>query len=149
MKSKLEKSFDAIREEFARVEGQRDEALSRVALWNKDTEIQRHIAEIAELHEEMNTGFHPSMEQWDAVRKWEESHKRRFHPSGPQKATARKHNPEAACFSYIFSYTHLGCIGTVECETCRRQAIEASNGDYLKYLKLITERDCSFSIGEV
>ena len=97
----------------------------------------------------MSTGFQPTKEQWAEVRKWEKAHARQFHPGDHEAIKGRKYDPGAARFTYSFSYTHLGLLGTVECETCRRIAIEKSSGDYLKYLKLLTDSDHSFSIGEV
>lgn len=149
IKSKIEQCFDTIRAEFARVEEQRDEALSKVDAWNEAAEIKELIEKVKKLHDEMSAGFNPTTEQWDAVKKWEETHVRRFHQRSSGATKARKHDPESACFSYSFSYTQLGRLGTVECETCRRMAIEKSCGDYLKYLKLLTDVDYSFSIGEV
>lgn len=149
LKTKMEQCFDVIREEFARVEEQRDEALGKVDAWNKDSEIQKLTGLVDRLREEMSRGFHPSAEQWAAAGKWEEAHVRKFHQGSSGATKIRKNDPEAARFSYSFFYTQLGRLGTVECETCRRMAVEKSGGDYLKYLKLLTDRDYSFSIGEV
>ena len=57
LKSKIEQSFDTIREEFARVEEERDKALGKVAAWNKDTEIQKLTGQIGRLREEMSRGL--------------------------------------------------------------------------------------------
>ena len=149
LKSKIEQSFDTIREEFARVEEERDKALGKVAAWNKDTEIQKLTGQIGRLREEMSRGVNPSAEQWAAAGKWEEAHVRKFHQGSSGATKAGKYEAESACFSYSFSYTQLGRLGTVECETCRRIAVEKSGGDYLEYLRLLTDRDYSCSIGEV
>lgn len=127
----------------------RVEAEEKVKEWNKDEEILKLEERIVKLCRKYSEGFVPSEKQWKKIRRWEEKHTNSKHRIKIKPGERRKYVPNAASFSYSFSYTHLGVMGMAICDTCRKEAFKKSLGNKNLYDKIMEEKNAEYFIGEV
>lgn len=125
------------------------EAEQKVSDYNKDDEIVRLQEKIVNLCRQYSTGFNPSPEQWEKIAKWQEKHIKRKHRVRINPNESRKYIPGLVSFSYEFTDTHLGRMGTVICDECKEKAFKKSMGIKELYKKYMEDKDAEYFIGEV
>ena len=145
----ISQSLANIKAVVEKYEEERNEAIEKMKNWNKDEEIQRLQKIINSLEENLSRGFCPDEQEWENIKKWQESHKKRMHPVSERYETAFKSNPFAPSYHYDFVYSEVGRLGSVVCRTCQRKAIVESEGDIAQLKKLIKDYDAEYYFGEV
>ena len=130
------------------LEIERDNAVRQVREWNKDEEISKAEAKTKEAYRQLSKGFAPSDEQWEQIRNWEKKHTDDRHKT-PKPVTPKKMTPDALFYEYRFSYSHIGTLGSVVCNSCERKAIEESKGDQAACRELLDRYGACFFIGEI
>lgn len=149
-KPSSEELLEDLQECIANIKAERDDALRKLAEYSKDKEIQKIQNEFDAYKEKRRAGFCPDMEQWKKIEAWEKTHSDVFHKApAKSKQYAMKCNPNVARYEYQFEPTHVGTLGSVVCQTCRKKVFERSLGKRYIYDKLMKSMDAMYFIGEV
>lgn len=86
-------------------------------------------------------GFGISEDEEKAIKDWRTNHLKEKHPYAPSSIGGE--------FTYEFTPTSIGVIGTCFCGICRNSAFIDSHGDMGLYGKLLKEYDAEFIFEEL
>ena len=140
--NKVKALLSEIQSEYDQVCLEKKHVIEKMENWNKDEEIQRAVDRANQIQARLSKGFNPTDSQWDEINKWKEKHIKNHHSDG-------KKTKVGVSFSYSFSHTALGTMGSVCCDECERKAFLLSHGDFSLYKKLKEGKDVEHFIGEV
>ena len=140
--NKVKALLSEIQSEYDQVCLEKKHVIEKMENWNKDEEIQKAVDRANQIQARLSKGFNPTDSQWDEINKWKESHIKKYHSDG-------KKTKVGVSFSYSFSHTALGTMGSVCCDECERKAFLLSHGDFSLYKKLKEAKDVEHFIGEV
>lgn len=112
----VDECFNDIKRYVEMCEKDRQDALDKVAEWNKDEEIQKLKEEIEDLkhRERKGISFVVSEEELAEINAWQNEHINKYH-GGDSYAGAI-----GGRFSYKFIPTSIGDIGYVYCDFCKK-----------------------------
>lgn len=86
---------------------------------------------------EPNYGFHITDKQYNSIIQWQQIHNSICHPNRQPTAIGGQ-------FSFEFTPTSLGAIGTCYCDSCRKTAFAISDGNIEKYRNYMKYRNAEY-----